>query len=151
MFPTVGRSRERRTVDNSSETQDDLTQTVLRATTKSMLPTPIRRNPIRSPLQCVRCTNVATGLWCHIPRDPNYRMVLKLFGRSQWHNPTRQGVGVRNRKDQRSSHPIAKWQYYHPTPSPTCTHVEKEPGLHWYANRSRVQEVIGRLSMSQHG
>ena len=57
---------------------------------------PIQRNPLtrrlnyrRSPLECARRTYMVTGLRCHISRNPEHRVVFKLFASNKRHNPTR--------------------------------------------------------------
>ena len=67
-FPTAGQSRGRRTVGDSSRTQDDPTRIVLQPARNSgrekSSPWKIR----------TRWANVAIRLWCHISRDPKYRI-----------------------------------------------------------------------------
>ena len=43
----------------------------------------------RTPLQCTRCTHMAIGFWCHIPRERQYGMVFELFSWRKRHIPTR--------------------------------------------------------------
>ena len=115
MFPTIARSRGTRMFDDSCGTQDDPTQTILQKVPNQCCPLQIERNPIsrglddrRSPLQCAKCTNVATGFRCHIPCDPEHRIVFELFGRRQWHSSKWQWARVHNRRDRRGSHSIAE-------------------------------------------